>query len=78
MFLIIVHNSKTKTGLAVKLRFILTQHARDEELFKNFENYFSCGIFEKTKRGEVNFKVYKFFFFMKKSYPFIINIQSLA
>lgn len=61
-FLVIVYKSKTKSGVAVKLRFTLSQHARDEVLMKSLVDYLGCGKLEKTTigGGAWNFHVHKF------------------
>lgn len=37
----------------------MTQHKRDEDLFKSFESYLGCGSVEITTRDVVNFHVRK-------------------
>lgn len=44
----------------IRLRFILSQQFRDEQLMNNFIAYFNCGNCEKAKDGMVYFKVTKF------------------
>lgn len=46
-FLIVIQYSKTLTGYAVNLVFILTQHSRDEQLLKSLINYLDCGRLDK-------------------------------
>ena len=62
-------------GVAVKLRFILTQHVRDERLMKSLVKFFSCGNVHFSKKA-VNFAVEKFSDLVTKSIPFLLNIQS--
>ena len=42
-FFIAVQKSKTKSGLAVSLRFTIAQHSRDLLLLESFVNFFNCG-----------------------------------
>ena len=42
-FFISLQKSKTKSGLAVSLRFSISQHSRDFLLLKNFITFFGCG-----------------------------------
>lgn len=41
-FLIQIYKSKTKVGVAVRLEFQLTQHARDEQLMRSLIEYLDC------------------------------------
>jgi len=36
-------NSKSKIGYSIELRFIITQHIRDEQLMNSLVLYFGCG-----------------------------------
>ena len=59
-FLINIKNSSSHNcGYQVWLCFTLTQHKRDEDLFKSFESYLGCGSMEITARDVVNFHVRK-------------------
>lgn len=42
-FFITVQKSKTKSGLAVSLRFSVAQHSRDLLLLESFVDFFGCG-----------------------------------
>jgi hypothetical protein len=42
-FNVTIHKSETRTGYAVKLLFILTQHSRDHQLMKSIQKYLGCG-----------------------------------
>jgi hypothetical protein len=42
-FINIFKSSSYKSGFSVRLRFILTQHTRDEELLKSLVSYLDCG-----------------------------------
>ena len=43
-FLCTISKSNTKTGgVSVQLRFVISQHSRNEQLMKNFIKYFGCG-----------------------------------
>lgn len=54
----------------VRLRFILSQDARDEHLLRSLTTYFNCGNCEKAKDGMVYFKVTKFTDNYKEIIPF--------
>lgn len=54
-FFIAVQKSKTKSGLAVSLRFSVAQHSRDLLLLESLINFFNCGYivnYEKRLLGE--------------------------
>ena len=53
-FFIQAYKSKTKTGI-LKLKFQVSQHARDAELMKNLVSYFGCGrcYIRKNKNSDV-------------------------
>jgi hypothetical protein len=42
-FGIYIYKSKTKLGEAVKIIFLISQHARDELLMRSLIEYFGCG-----------------------------------
>ena len=68
-FMVRITESKTKIGYQVLLVFQLTQHSRDEKLFRRFIAYFNCGNISKT--GEIiNFRVYNFREINEKIIPF--------
>ena len=52
-FFITVQNSKTKSGLAVSLRFSISQHSRDFLLLNKFINFFGCGYVVKYEKRTV-------------------------
>ena len=59
-FFIALQNSKTKSGLAVSLRFSISQHSRDFLLLNNFISFFGCGYVVKyDKRSICEFTVTK-------------------
>ena len=59
-FFITLQKSKTKSGLAVSLRFSISQHSRDFLLLNNFINFFGCGYVVKyDKRSICEFIVTK-------------------
>jgi hypothetical protein len=71
-----VVTSKSKTeGLSVRLRFILSQDSRDEQLMKSFITYFDCGRCEKAKDGMVYFCVTNFSDNHEKILPFFSKHQ---
>ena len=54
-------DSRSATGYQVRLVFCVTQHSRDENLMKNFINYFGCGnYFLRTNHDFGKFQVTKF------------------
>lgn len=60
-FYIAISKSNSQAALFnVRLRFILSQHARDEHILRSFTTYLNCGNCEKAKDGMVYFKVTKF------------------
>ena len=75
-------SSASILGSHIRLRFIICQHARDEELMKRLVYYFNCGGYNITKRGEVYYYVYKFTDIYEKIIPFfrqypIVGIKAL-
>ena len=58
-FIALKKSSESKLGETVWLRFILTQHSRDEELLKSFISTLKCGRYI-TKSGYGEFIVEKF------------------
>lgn len=88
-FISLSKNSRLKTGIDVRLGFVLTQHSRDIALLKGLESFFgvgkfilrkdSCaGDFKVTRLGDLNEKIIPFF----KKYSFIgaksISFQRLC
>ena len=75
-FYIVVSKSDSESvGFNVRLRFILSQDARDEHLMRNLITYFNCGNCEKAKDGMVYFKVTKFTDNYEKIIPFFSKYQ---
>lgn len=64
-----IFKSTTKTGEAVKLSFIVTQHIRDECLIRSLIDYFGCGNIN-INRKEIYFKITKFSYLIEKVIPF--------
>lgn len=52
-FFITVQKSKTKSGLAVWLRFSIAQHSRDLLLLESLVNFFGCGYVVKYEKRTV-------------------------
>ena len=52
-FFITVQKSKTKSGLAVWLRFSINQHSRDLLLLESLVNLFGCGYVAKYEKRVV-------------------------
>jgi len=71
-FFISTFKSKTKIGVAVRLKFILVQHVRDEQLIKSFIEYFGCGNVQLSKEA-VYFVVEKFSDLEIKIIPFFVK-----
>jgi hypothetical protein len=60
-FVSLMGSSTHKLGSRVQLRFLITQHIRDEQLIKSLVNYLSCGkIYKGSKRDVVDFVVTRF------------------
>jgi LAGLIDADG endonuclease len=58
--------------LAIKLRFDVSQHIRDEELLKSLEKYLACGRIELDSRGSVvKFIISKYSDIVEKLIPFL-------
>jgi hypothetical protein len=62
-------------GLNVRLRFIVSQDSRDENLMKSLISYFGCGRCQKAKTGMVYFYVTKFSDNKAKIQPFFKLVQ---
>ena len=52
-FFITVQNSKTKSGIAISLRFSIAQDIRDLSLLESFVDFFGCGYVVKYKTRSV-------------------------
>ena len=52
-FFITLQKSNTKSGLAVSLRFSISQHSRDFLLLKNLISFFGCGYVVKYQKRSV-------------------------
>nr|YP_010608716.1 hypothetical protein PNX16_mgp055 [Drechslerella dactyloides]WAN89796.1 hypothetical protein [Drechslerella dactyloides] len=75
----ILTSSTHKIGVQVKLIFQLTQHARDELLMKSFEDYFECGKYYPSKRGEYgDYQVGKLSHILEIIIPFFQNNKILG
>jgi hypothetical protein len=48
-FFVSISKTSTELGYNVRIRFILTQHLRDEQLLKSLVSYLGCGSFRKEK-----------------------------
>lgn len=83
-FLVWFRKSATnKIGSAVRLRFQLSQHSRDEVLVKSFVKYFGCGGYcDETYREVTHFRVDRFADIRDKIIPFfkkypVIGVKAL-
>jgi hypothetical protein len=65
-------NVASKTGYIVQLRFMISQHSRDQQLVNSFINFFNCGGVIKvlTKESVVEFRVSSFKDIVNKIIPF--------
>ena len=72
-------NSLQSVGFNVRLRFILSQDARDERIMRNLIAFFNCGYCEAANDGMVYFKVTKFSDNYDKILPFFskYNLQGI-
>lgn len=72
LFINITKSPEHKLGFRVILKFVITQHSRDEELMKKLPEYFSCGKyyphstkdygdFLVTQISDINEKIIPFF-----------------
>jgi hypothetical protein len=69
-FYVVTSTSVTsKVGFNVRLRFIISQHSRDEKLMVILAAYFNCGIIERNK-NMVYLKVTNFSDNFEKILPF--------
>jgi len=70
-FIISVHQSTSvKIGYQVQLRFVLSQHIRDKELFEYFVKYLGCGYTAVNREG-IDFIVTKFSDLKEKLLPLL-------
>lgn len=76
--IIITDSSAYSTGSQVQIKFILTQHSRDEQLFKSFIVYFGCGKLNKRNKNAVDFVVARFSDIENKILPFFKNYPILG
>nr|QCW06951.1 hypothetical protein [Drechslerella brochopaga] len=76
-FGIMTQKSKTKLGIAVWLRFRITQHSRDEKLMHSLIEYFDCGSIQHTGNC-VEFNVEKFSDIKLKIIPFFQKYHLLG
>lgn len=51
-FYVSINKSKTTTGFAVQLKFIITQHSRDKQLMKYLVTYLGCGRYEARSKDK--------------------------
>ena len=75
-FSVSIKRSKVSIGFQVFLRFIITQHARDEQIMRSLVKYLDCGNiykngnafdFRVTKTDDIVNKIIPFF----KEYPIL-------
>lgn len=68
-----------KWGFAVRLRFALTQHTRDEEFLKSLVDYLDCGCYQLWQgKNWGNFIVTKFSDITDKIIPFFDKYHILG
>jgi hypothetical protein len=59
-FISLIKSKKYKVGSQVQLRFLITQHIRDEELMKSLIKYLGCGkLYNRSNREIVEYVVTK-------------------
>ena len=64
-------DKKSKMGLSVNLRFIISQHKRDHQLINSFVKHFGCGsVFGSSNKSVVEFLVTRFEDIVNKIIPF--------
>jgi len=70
-YLVVISKShRHKFGKEVKLRFSITQHARDIELIKNIITYLNCGLIQSNLDSTKKVAVSKFSDITEKIIPF--------
>lgn len=70
-----IHKSAyVKTGYQVQLRFSLSQHIRDKDLFENFVKYFGFGYTAENREG-VYFLVTKLSDLKDKFLPTLLSLE---
>jgi len=72
LFFVVIKNSKeSKLGESVWLRFILSQHNRDEVLINNLMKYLNCGkYYARSNKNYGELIVEKFSDIIEKRIPF--------
>ena len=68
----LIKSKSTKIGFSISLRFIITQHSRDEQLLLSLIHYFNCGKLNKNNNC-FNLTIRKFEDLDKKIIPFFIK-----
>jgi hypothetical protein len=70
-FVYVTSSTTSKSGKTVRMKFQITQHARDGELMKKLITFFQCGRIESNSRSLcLNFVVTKFIDISEKIVPF--------
>lgn len=72
-------SSSCKLGRAARLRFVLTQHSRDEKLLQGFVEFFGCGSYTLRKNKLAgDFIVFKLEEINSKLIPFFLKYSLLG
>nr|QBM09683.1 hypothetical protein [Dactylella sp.] len=74
-FNVVISKSSSSGKFNVRLRFIISQHSKDEKLMNSFITYFNCGYLEKANDGMVYFKVTNVKDNFEKIQPFFNKYQ---
>lgn len=73
-FVTIGKSPRSTLGVCAKIRFVLTQHSRDERLLQEFVAFFGCGVYALRKNGLAgDFFVNKFVDLNNKIIPFFLK-----
>ena len=75
----ITNSSGNSIGSRVQLKFILTQHSRDEQLIISFIEYFGCGkAYKRSSSNAIDFVVGRLSDIINKIIPFFKNYPILG
>ena len=77
--IMITNSSANSRGSRVQLKFILTQHSRDEQLIISFIEYFGCGkAYKRSSSNAIDFVVGRLSDIINKIIPFFKNYPILG
>lgn len=77
--IMIANSSANSTGSRIQLKFILTQHSRDEQLVRSLIEYFGCGkAYKRSSSNAVDFVVGQLSDIINKIIPFFKDYPILG